>query len=314
MTKFRKKPVVIEAERFDGTNAILDWLGDTGPAPIWGNDASYKPSERAVFIRTREGVMRADEGDWIICGVKGEFYPCKPDIFAATYELASRDEAPREGPIVLPDLRRLGPDVAAFITTRQHAEDLLAASAPSTPVREAVNYDPEKEWSALLHGIVPGDVPQEPREQAMAFLRIWANSYLLNGNQWDIPQTMGRALNQVIRILEAASLAPVAGSFPQVDLPEDAAKVLRENLWKLYGDSSAPAPVDRPLDLETRLKQLAYCGLGHGVEGFPQMGSEWSWRCPKCSANVEMVDAAYRLGFAAKETEKQPEDDGRETP
>lgn len=39
-------------------------------------------------IRTLEGVMKADLGDWIICGVKGEFYPCKPDVFAATYEAA----------------------------------------------------------------------------------------------------------------------------------------------------------------------------------------------------------------------------------
>ena len=58
--KFRKKPVVIEAER-----------NDTG-SPI--------------IIQTLEGDMRADPGDWIITGVKGERYPCKPDIFAATYD------------------------------------------------------------------------------------------------------------------------------------------------------------------------------------------------------------------------------------
>lgn len=91
MSQYREKPfgvIVIEAEQFDGTNAILDFFS-TGPAPIWGNDARFKPSERALFIQTAEGVMRADVGDWIICGVKGEFYPCKPDIFEATYEPAS---------------------------------------------------------------------------------------------------------------------------------------------------------------------------------------------------------------------------------
>jgi hypothetical protein len=45
-----------------------------------------------VQIQTLEGTMRADEGDWIIRGVKGELYPCKPDIFEATYEPAEREE------------------------------------------------------------------------------------------------------------------------------------------------------------------------------------------------------------------------------
>lgn len=84
--KFQKKPVVIEAQQFDGTDAILDFVAHTGPAPLWGEDCRYKPSERALFIQTSEGVMRANEGDWIVCGIQGEFYPCKPDIFAATYE------------------------------------------------------------------------------------------------------------------------------------------------------------------------------------------------------------------------------------
>jgi hypothetical protein len=88
MSFYRKKPVVVEAERFDGTNAILDFVAYTGPAPLFGADCAYKPSTRKLFIKTSEGTMEASEGDWIICGVKGEFYPCKPDIFEATYELA----------------------------------------------------------------------------------------------------------------------------------------------------------------------------------------------------------------------------------
>lgn len=81
MSKFRKKPVVIEARQFTGeTDAELElWLGD------WF--ISWKPSARELIIRTLESnehVASAD--DWIICGVKGEFYPCKPDIFEMTYE------------------------------------------------------------------------------------------------------------------------------------------------------------------------------------------------------------------------------------
>lgn len=87
--KFRKKPVVIEAMQvdFEGSNlpAIFAWLGEhrgpkAGPRKIFGNDAGE------VIIRTLEGDMRVEPLDWIIRGVKGEFYPCKPDIFEATYE------------------------------------------------------------------------------------------------------------------------------------------------------------------------------------------------------------------------------------
>lgn len=81
--KYRKKPVVIEARQLTSDNLpeVRAWVAD---------GRSY-PSVNAVppvmlFINTLEGVMTATEGDYIIRGVKGEFYPCKPDIFAATYE------------------------------------------------------------------------------------------------------------------------------------------------------------------------------------------------------------------------------------
>lgn len=83
MMKFRKKPVVIEAVQ------ITDQTFDA-PHP---NDEHvpgvvYDPVQRCVFIETLEGVMRGDVGDWIITGVAGEHYPCKPAIFDATYERA----------------------------------------------------------------------------------------------------------------------------------------------------------------------------------------------------------------------------------
>jgi len=85
--KFRKKPVVIEAHQWDGSvpNAqlIVGWIQQGGAA------ASVSPGWHSVDrinIPTLEGTITAIAGDWIICGVKGEFYPCKPDIFAATYE------------------------------------------------------------------------------------------------------------------------------------------------------------------------------------------------------------------------------------
>ena len=87
--KFRKKPVIIEAEQF----CLSDWQ----KLETWGNGAivaigdrdndSGKWIPKAINIHTLEGdVLNAEEGDWIIKGIKNEFYPCKPDIFAQTYE------------------------------------------------------------------------------------------------------------------------------------------------------------------------------------------------------------------------------------
>ena len=86
--KFRKKPVIIDAFRFDGTkeNAydILNWAG-----PKSGMEHRYTSKldhTNILVIQTLEGEMRAVKNDWIIKGVNGEFYPCKPDIFEKTYE------------------------------------------------------------------------------------------------------------------------------------------------------------------------------------------------------------------------------------
>ena len=76
--KFRKKPVVIEAVQFDGSLASVECLV--------GLTVTQDRTSDSCQIETLEGVMSASKGDWIICGIKGEFYPCKPDIFAATYE------------------------------------------------------------------------------------------------------------------------------------------------------------------------------------------------------------------------------------
>ena len=90
MPMFRKKPVVIEAMRYTGSRvsfeAIWDWMGgDDGPNHGYSGPSDDDPQE--FGIKTLEGKMDASPGDWIIKGIKGEFYPCKPDIFAASYEL-----------------------------------------------------------------------------------------------------------------------------------------------------------------------------------------------------------------------------------
>lgn len=82
--KFRKKPIVIEAIRNDGKlspglEPLVSFLRPSDAGNV------YVASENVV-IETLEGKMIADPGDWIIRGIAGELYPCKPDIFEATYE------------------------------------------------------------------------------------------------------------------------------------------------------------------------------------------------------------------------------------
>ena len=86
MSRYRKKPVVIEAVRWTGGNAdqIKAFVGHEDEP---GERAYHHSTTGSICIPTLEGPMWATMGDWIIRGVKGEFYPCKPDIFAMTYEL-----------------------------------------------------------------------------------------------------------------------------------------------------------------------------------------------------------------------------------
>jgi hypothetical protein len=82
--KFRKKPVVIDAF-LAGSAGYPDWFKEKVAA---GEIIVHEGGEIFAEIRTLEGVMNAERGDYIIKGVKNEVYPCKPDIFEATYEAA----------------------------------------------------------------------------------------------------------------------------------------------------------------------------------------------------------------------------------
>ena len=78
MAKYKKKPVEIDAIRFNDRD-LLQLVG-------FVNDGSVVLKNGTVYIRTLEGDMRISNGDYVIKGVNGEFYPCKPDIFEKTYE------------------------------------------------------------------------------------------------------------------------------------------------------------------------------------------------------------------------------------
>ena len=87
--KFRKKPVIVDAIQWTGDN-LKEVIGFTGRHPSakkWTWDIfEHNVKAEGLKIFTLEGPLMASVGDWIIQGVHGEFYPCKPDIFHATYE------------------------------------------------------------------------------------------------------------------------------------------------------------------------------------------------------------------------------------
>jgi len=108
MSQYRKKPVIIEADQFAGSaqNAtpIIDWVLAGGGVARWHEEI---PERRApngelsqmlvleyIAIDTLEGTERCQVHDWVIRGVKGEFYPCKPDIFEATYDHVDARQEP----------------------------------------------------------------------------------------------------------------------------------------------------------------------------------------------------------------------------
>ena len=90
--RFRKRPVEIDAMQWDGSREAIDaccqWVNAGAEEPILDYIFFGSNDVKDVQIATLEGYMSVSPGDWIIKGVQGEFYPCKPDIFKATYEPA----------------------------------------------------------------------------------------------------------------------------------------------------------------------------------------------------------------------------------
>lgn len=95
--KYRKKPVVIEAFQLNTAAPMPNWFVDALHAktiePLTPGAPLNRWAEEGVAIHTMEGMMAAKPGDWIIRGIAGELYPCDPEIFAATYDLAEPEPA-----------------------------------------------------------------------------------------------------------------------------------------------------------------------------------------------------------------------------
>ena len=85
MMKYRKKPIVIEAMQFMGD------VGSLAAIEAWSRGSVRYSNDDGVVCETLEGPLHVSDDDWVIRGVKGEFYPCKPDVFEATYEPAETE-------------------------------------------------------------------------------------------------------------------------------------------------------------------------------------------------------------------------------
>lgn len=80
--KARKRPVIVDFELYDGTPTSVDRIID-----MYGKTKGINNSPEGLYIITLEGTMRVDKGNYVIKGIKGEIYPCKPEIFKDTYDV-----------------------------------------------------------------------------------------------------------------------------------------------------------------------------------------------------------------------------------
>jgi hypothetical protein len=146
--QFRKRPVVIQAVQWTGNNlrAVIDFIGLHPSAEKWTwPEYEAVVREKGLKIFTLEGPLMASVGDWIIQGVQGECYPCKPDVFAKTYELASTPSARAEprGETADEYLQRCGREdmipLANVIARKRWAEN-----------RDAVSHEPATDEAQAL--------------------------------------------------------------------------------------------------------------------------------------------------------------------
>lgn len=106
--KYRKKPVEIEAMRVPAGDDLIGWGEIFAWLALGGQECEVAEDTfglvAGIDIPTLEGTMRADIGDWIIKGIQGEFYPCKPSIFAATYDKVDEQREQLEGQLTIADI------------------------------------------------------------------------------------------------------------------------------------------------------------------------------------------------------------------
>lgn len=161
--RFRKKPVVIEAVLYMGGGNI------SGDAPGWFWDALEEGTMGATngvdpfVIRTLEGDMTVAPGDWIIRGVQGELYPCKPDIFEATYEAVVQSETVT--------IRYVGSGVKGMVVYTG-GDKRIPKSVMAIPISRASAslYIPRDSWHVTDQGIALDTVDPSVNSRGDSYL------------------------------------------------------------------------------------------------------------------------------------------------
>lgn len=168
--QYRKKPVVIDAIQFDGTLVSLEAFNIPEVSQDLGSNTAQIP--------TLEGVHTASKGDWIIKGIKGEFYPCKPDIFAATYEPAtapipaqtgirasvSQPEQARAWFAVCEALDRVSPD---WLRDGVPAMDSAVTAIEGLAARQAPDPSLLADLSVMLAALIPSELAKQMNPQTI---------------------------------------------------------------------------------------------------------------------------------------------------
>ena len=150
--KFRKKPVVIDAVQWDEDARTLDTLPGLRSIVLSHEGSIYLPCLcQNLRIKTPEGDLHVSRGDWIIRGVKGEYYPCKPDIFAATYEPT---DAPDESARLREEVERLTNALASARAAAAADVVMYATDAPAV-TRRSRGVAAFAEFAALVRRHYP---------------------------------------------------------------------------------------------------------------------------------------------------------------
>lgn len=301
--QFRKKPVVIEAVQWPGNKF------DSTP-PQWFQDAMYRTPGAPGFlmrwgdeliIDTLEGQMRAAPGDWIIQGIKGEIYPCKPDIFEATYERAITAGTPAKGGIDADaafwtkaeawanarpgkDGLKAGDALSAYVETYAAALAERAASNPASPTTGACAASPapvaaiaddelsHKVLSAIYHACQRGGSPEQLHVAIMPDVRAALSS---------APMAQAEPGNDEQVFDFKLELAELASAFRHAKMGEEA-RTAYEALFTFVMKSAATpavpaAPSERDADQLNAAIQRAAGDLpaGHMIRVEVENGAGW---------------------------------------
>lgn len=143
---FRKKPIEIEAMQFTNKSKdqVFNWIAGTR------HHADFDEKHTPILkIETLEGVMTANIGDWIIRGIAGEYYPCKPDIFEATYEAIDKGDVGNIGPgkLILKITQEIGDDEYDYTTEVLYPKDLMGAKVVDVTTNHGC--DPEGDYDII---------------------------------------------------------------------------------------------------------------------------------------------------------------------